>query len=85
MHVSHSLFMHRNDSTSILRLRRSTKIYSWLALKMISNANSEAVQNKLIFIHLFLDLDGHNLVIAIAIMGPRLKITLTAEGNLKTD
>ena len=48
--VNHSLFMLGNDTTSILRLRRSTHKYSCPALKMISNANSAAVQlNKLIF------------------------------------
>ena len=48
--VNHSLFMLGNGTTSILRLRRSTHKYSCPALKMISNANSAAVQpNKLIF------------------------------------
>ena len=48
--VNHSLFMLGNETTSILRLRRSTHKYSCPALKMISNANSAAVQqNKLIF------------------------------------
>ena len=51
--VNHSLFMLGNDTTSFLRLRRSTHKYSCPALKMISNANNAAVQlNKLIFFFL---------------------------------
>ena len=42
-------FMRGNDTTSILQLRKHAQFFC-PALKMISNANSAAVQNKVIFL-----------------------------------